>query len=272
MITDDFRQKVKQNVAANFDRSLVLYQAFEDRHHFFAALTAELAERIRLAPRSRVLDVGCGNGISARTLNARFGCRVLGVDLSEKMVEAGRGGGLGEEVRLVVGDAEQLDAVVGADVFDYVLYNASIFIIPDVDRAIRQAAACLRPGGKIAFSFYPRLAGPDDQDLLAEAFRRMGAPPPRFRVITEYEAACRALEAHCGPVTHHRWARPLDIPFLLDFFAIPAQSASLFPGLAYEARQAQVARLLGGLADWAPRGAAVVWRLAEGTKPQRADT
>jgi SAM-dependent methyltransferase len=271
MVSDDFRKKVKQNVAANFDQSLALYQAFEDRHGFFAALTAELAERIRLVPRSSVLDVGCGNGISARSLNERFGCRVLGVDLSATMVEAGRRSGLPEDVRLEVGDAEELAAVAGGEVFDYVLYNASIFILPDVERAIRQAAACLRPGGKIAFSFYPRLAGPEDRDLLEEAFLRIGAPPPKFRVITEYAAACRAVETHCGPVTHHRWIRPLDIPFLQDFFAIPAQSASLFPGCAYEVRQERAARLLGGLADWAPGGAAIVWRMAEGTKPLCAD-
>ena len=43
----------------------------------------------------------------------------------------------------------------------------------DADRAVREAAALLRPGGKIAFSFYPLLLGPGGEDLLDEAFRRV---------------------------------------------------------------------------------------------------
>jgi len=271
MSSEDFRRKVKQNVAANFDQSLAQYQAFEARHGFFAALTAELARRIGLAPGARVLDVGCGYGVSAETLHERLACTVLGVDLSPEMIAAGRRRGLPQGVRLEVGDGEDLAGIAGGGLFDYVLYNASLFIFPDADRAIREAAALLRPGGKIAFSFYPLLLGPDGEDLLDEAFRRQGAPPPRFRVITDYETACGALQRHCGAVTHHRWTRPLDVAFLADFFAIPAQSASLFPGRDYAARQARIAPLLEELRAWESRGGAVVWRLAESTKPRAGD-
>ena len=263
MANGDFSEKVKRNVAANFDRSLALYRTFEEKHHFFAALAAELAEWIGLQPHSTVLDVGCGNGISSQVLNERFGCQVLGVDLSPKMVAAGRAAIDSAAVRLMVGDGERLTELAAGRSFDYVLYNASIFIFPDVERTLTEAAACLNPGGKIAFSFYPHLAGPADEDLLAEAFHRIAEPVPRFRVITDYDRACRALSRHCGQVAHHRWVRPLDIEFLIDFFTIPAQSASLFPGLGYEARQEKVRRLFTGLADMTGTGA-IVWRMAQG--------
>jgi len=263
MKSPDFSHKVKQSVAANFDQSFAIYQDFEDKHHLFAELAAKLADWAGVSPGSAVLDLGCGNGISSRVLCERYGCRVLGIDLSPKMVEAGRQR-LADlrDVRLVVGDGELPGATVGDERFDCILYNAAIFVFPDVDLAFREAAKYLQTAGKIAFSFYPSVLGLDDEDLLEEAFRRTGYPPPKFRVITSYEAACRALEAHKGPVSHYRWFRPLDMEFLKDFFSIPAQSSSLFPGLAYEERQSRVYRLFDSIAD-CREGGSVVWRMAK---------
>lgn len=263
-----FNEKVKLNVKDNFDQSCQFYNEFEEKHRFFASLALKLAESINLKPDSMVLDVGCGSGISAQVLNKYYSCRILGVDLSEKMIEAGRLVCDSPDIRLEVGDGEKLADFVGDQVFDYILYNASIFIFPDVEQTIREAAGCLRPGGKIAFSFYPFLEGVAGEDLLTEAFNRLGEPVPRFRVITDYDKACLALSLHCERVTHHRWVRPLDIEFLQDFFSIPAQSASLFPGRDYEARRELVRRLFPTLSDLSER-ASIVWRMAEGVNPSK---
>ena len=269
MPSEGFIQKVKLNVAENFDQSCQIYQAFEEKHHLFADLAFKLAECIDLQPGSRVLDVGCGNGISARVLNKRFACRVLGVDLSPKMVALGRSCIDSEDIQLIVGDGEQLSALTQGALFDYVLYNASIFIFPDVTRTLSEAWTCLQPGGKIAFSFYPELLGPGEKDLFALAFERLGEPLPRFRMITDYAAACLALENQCGSIHHHCWQRPLDIEFLQDFFSIPAQSASLFPGRDYAQRRDLVVRLFAGLAEVNDQGK-ILWRMAEGLKVRRA--
>ncbi len=265
IISENFKKKVKCNVTANFDRSYRKYQAFEEKHQFFSALALKLADSINLQPETSVLDVGCGSGISAKALNDRFACRVLGVDLSEKMVAAGQTLCSSGDVRLMVGDGERLTALVADRVFDYVLYNASIFVFPDVDCTIREAFGCLRPGGKIAFSFYPELVGPGNTDLLAKAFARLGEPMPRYKVVTSYRQACLALERHCDGISHHQWVRSLDLDFLKDFFSIPAQSASLFPGQDYETRQERMAALFTTLADVGGQGR-IVWRMAEGVK------
>lgn len=265
MTSENFSRKIKLNVAENFDQSCQIYQDFEDKHHLFAVLAQKLAESIGLRPGSSVLDVGCGSGISAGVLNEKFACRVLGVDLSPKMVAFGRSRMTSPDIALVVGDGEQLGGTTRGAFFDYVLYNASIFIFPEVARTLSSAWGCLRAGGKIAFSFYPELIGPEEQDLLLAAFHRLGQPAPRYRVITDHGTACRALEAQCGNVLHHAWQMPLDKEFLIDFFSIPAQSASLFPGRAYPQRRELVARLFAGFT--APdEGGRIVWRMAEGTK------
>lgn len=262
MGSTEFNRKVKQNVSNNFDQSLSIYQDFEDRCHFFAEYTARMAEWMGVRPGSSVLDLGCGNGVSSRVLCERFGCRVLGIDISPKMVEAGQEmlSDL-EDVRLVLGDAESPGELAGEERFDYALYNASIFVFPDANRAVREAAKCLHPDAEIAFSFYPDILGLHGEDLMDEAFRRSGFIPPKFRVITTYEAACGALEEHKGPVSHYRWVRPLSIDFLKDFFSIPAQSASLFPGLDYEERRERVHRLFDSIADLTDKGS-VIWRMA----------
>ena len=261
----DFKEKVKRNVAKNFDQSIELYRAFEEKHRFFEAYTLKLAESIGVKKETAVLDVGCGYGLSARVLNERYGCRVMGVDLSPEMIAAGRSLENNPAIRLVVGDGEDLLGIVDGERFDYVLYNASIFIFPDAAKSLEAAHQCLRPGGKIAFSYYPQLIGTNDEDLFAVAFQRLGEPLPKFRVITDYPDACQALGACCGNVHHHQWRQPLDIAFVQDFFSIPAQSASLFPGRDYEARRDLSGRLFATLADVQGDGQ-IVWRMAEGTK------
>lgn len=261
----DFKEKVKRNVATNFDQSVQIYQSFEDKHHFFAAYALKLAEAIGLDDGASILDVGCGYGLSARALNERYGCRVMGVDLSPEMIATGLSLGTHDDICLMVADGENLSPVVGERLFDYVLYNASIFILPDVSRAVDEAFGCLRDGGKIAFSFYPQLIGDDEADLFAVAFERLGAPMPRYRMITDYPDACHALEARCGNIRHHRWVMPLDIGFIQDFFSIPAQSASLFPGCGYEERRDRARQLFATLEDMTENGH-IVWRMAEATK------
>jgi len=261
-----FQAKVKKRVADNFDQSYQLYEDFEKKHHFFYDLTVKLAENIGLRSGSEVLDVGCGNGISALALHEKFSCQVMGVDLSARMVAAGQElHGSNPEICLVKGDGEQLVEVVGARRFDYVLYNASIFIFPDAERSIREAVSCLQPGGTIAFSFYPQLLNAAGDDLLDLAFQRLDMSLPRFRVITDFRKACLALEKYVHPVVHYQWVRPFDLEFLRDFFSIPAQSASLFPGKDYIARRELVSRLFATLEDVAPESS-IIWRMAAGTK------
>jgi ubiquinone/menaquinone biosynthesis C-methylase UbiE len=259
-------RKIKKVVAGNFDKSFDHYRIFEEKHHFFADLTLGLARACGLAQGCRVLDVGCGNGASAEILSREFAAQVVGLDLSPEMIKDGRRRINDPRIRLEVGDAVNPQAVLKENErnFDAALYNASIFIIPDAEKSLEAAAACLKPGGVIGFSFYPQILAADGTDLFATAFDRCNLPRPKAQFVTSYEKALAGLQACCSEISESVWERAFSREFLTDFFSIPAQSASLFPRLQYEERCQLIPKLFAAPAAESAT-AKIVWRLAAGT-------
>jgi ubiquinone/menaquinone biosynthesis C-methylase UbiE len=99
----------------------------------------------RLAPGSRVLDVGCGSGVPvARALSAA-GHHVTGVDLSE--VQIARARELVPEAEFVNADAMSLDFAPGS--FDAVVSLYALIHLPldEQPQLLTRIATWLRPGG-----------------------------------------------------------------------------------------------------------------------------
>jgi SAM-dependent methyltransferase len=109
----------------------------------------------RLLPASlhgmRVLDLGCGVGYFAREARARGASAVIGVDLSERMLD---------EARRLTDDAaityvrSALEDFVAAEParFDLVVSTLALHYIADYAALVRRVAAWLVPGGRLAFS------------------------------------------------------------------------------------------------------------------------
>lgn len=101
----------------------------------------------------RVLDVASGTAGVAVEIARRSRARVVGVDLSSEMLEAGRAnvalaGEPGERVRLALARAERLpfpDAAFDAATFTYLLRYVS-----DVDATLAELARVLKPGAPVA--------------------------------------------------------------------------------------------------------------------------
>jgi ubiquinone/menaquinone biosynthesis C-methylase UbiE len=114
--------------------------------------TAALAERLGLAPGTRVLDIGCGIGGPARFFASRHGCRVVGIDLTPEFVAAGtaltRRVGLADRVELRVGSA--LDLPVNDGTFDAATLLHVGMNVPDKGALCAAAHRALRPGGSFA--------------------------------------------------------------------------------------------------------------------------
>jgi len=72
------------------------------------ATTRELIELCHVNQDAYVLDVGCGVGATACYLAKRYGCRVVGVDLRESMIERSNERARKEGVEDRVVDAQNL--------------------------------------------------------------------------------------------------------------------------------------------------------------------
>lgn len=108
----------------------------------------------RLLPASlrdkRVLDLGCGLGYFAREARARGAREVVGVDLSERMLDAARARTNDPAISYVRAELEQFDP--GDATFDVVVSSLALHYIADYPALVRRVAACLVPGGRFAFS------------------------------------------------------------------------------------------------------------------------
>lgn len=117
------------------------------------ALTWELARRCGVGAATRVLDVGTGLGGTARALAHRYGCRVVGVDLSPPRCAGAeslnRRVGLDSLVRVVCGDFLTVELPPRA--FDLVISQSCFVHFPDPALLLERCAELLAPGGRVAF-------------------------------------------------------------------------------------------------------------------------
>jgi SAM-dependent methyltransferase len=100
---------------------------------------------------TRLLDVGCGTGISSVAFQRR-GFDVTGCDLANEMLDIARAK-TGSPVEYVVADMRRLPAALGVfDVVTWVDDVANHMLTPeDLVAAMRSSRARLRPGGVLVF-------------------------------------------------------------------------------------------------------------------------
>jgi 2-polyprenyl-3-methyl-5-hydroxy-6-metoxy-1,4-benzoquinol methylase len=115
---------------------------------FFPASTALMGEVRGL----RICDLACGQGRVARYL-ADQGAQVVGVDISEKLLDLARcyESAAPRGVTYVHADVERTDALQD-ERFDGVICNMALMDIPNLEPALRTVSRILRPGGWFVFS------------------------------------------------------------------------------------------------------------------------
>lgn len=114
------------------------------------AFYASMAAIGQVADGGTIVDAPCGSGVALRALRPEQRVRYLGFDLSPRMLKRARryAGRLGlRQVELAEADAETLPlAEASADLF---LSYFGLHCFPHPDAAVREAARCLRPGGRV---------------------------------------------------------------------------------------------------------------------------
>ncbi len=141
-------ERAVYNEGEVFKASVALHVRFAhvftcpNAHHAEAYRRRELERRV---PRREVLEIGCFDGFRMREY-ARLGPeRMIGIDISDVLVDRARAGGLDARVM----DGNQLQFPDGS--FDCVLGTAVLHHL-DYERAIREVHRVLRPGGTAIFT------------------------------------------------------------------------------------------------------------------------
>jgi ubiquinone/menaquinone biosynthesis C-methylase UbiE len=124
------------------------------------AITASLGcgnpfERANLRPGEVVLDLGSGGGLDALVAARRVGTdgHVFGVDMSEEMISLAQTNAASagaENVAFLKGDMESIPLPRAS--VDVIISNCVVNLVPDKQKALREAHRVLRPDGRLAIS------------------------------------------------------------------------------------------------------------------------
>jgi len=138
-----------------------------------------------------VLDIGCGTGITSKSI-AELGANVVGVDISDKLIEFAQIHSAHKNVRYIVADAtvldlkEKFDVISIIDVMEHILsHRLSDFLGAISRHASEKTVIYLNiPDGR--YQRYIRIHHPDrlqivdedyDPDLLVSLFKEIGFQP-----------------------------------------------------------------------------------------------
>jgi arsenite methyltransferase len=138
--------------------------------------TEEIIELCHISEGKYVLDVGCGAGQTPCYIAKRHGCRVVGVDINERMIERSRERaereGLAGRVEFRVADAQDLP--FEDDLFDAVITESVTAFPEDKKGAVREYARVTRPGGYVGLNESTWLKAPPPPEMVAWASQDLG--------------------------------------------------------------------------------------------------
>jgi ubiquinone/menaquinone biosynthesis C-methylase UbiE len=145
---------IKQCCANVYGSDAAKYLLGDSFHPGGLRLTEELAALFLLDPTTVVLDVASGKGTTAFFLAEKFGCSVIGVDLSEQNVlEASAEAAtrnLSALVEFRLADAEALP--FDPESFDAIICECAFCTFPSKQTAAFETARVLKPGGRVGIS------------------------------------------------------------------------------------------------------------------------
>ena len=131
-----------------------ILQAHDQDHYGGVEALDTLARKAGIQATSSVLDVCCGIGGPSRYLAHNYGCRVMGLDLTESRIQSARRFTqmvkLDQLVDFRQGNA--LDMPFADHAFDVVIGQEAWLHVPNKARLIEECARVVQEGGIIAFT------------------------------------------------------------------------------------------------------------------------
>jgi len=124
--------------AEDYDDTLAQWQ-YEAPEQVAARLKQELDTD------SRVLDAGCGTGLSGKALAAAGFTAIDGMDVSERSLEVAAGLGVYRSLAHV--DMQKLPLPYNDDSYDGLVCVGVLTYVPDSDNILREFCRIVKPGG-----------------------------------------------------------------------------------------------------------------------------
>jgi ubiquinone/menaquinone biosynthesis C-methylase UbiE len=116
--------------------------------------TQEMAELCHLGEGQELLYVGAGAGTAATRIVQVYGCRLVGIDLLESMVQSANEWAKRRGVKHLVdfrqGDAQ--DLAFEDNRFDVLFCESVNTFVPDLDRAASEYVRVVKPGGYVGLN------------------------------------------------------------------------------------------------------------------------
>ena len=129
--------------AENYDQTLAQW------NYQSPIIVATMLRREGL-PDNRILDAGCGTGLSGRALHEAGFQRVTGIDISQASLDVAARAGVYE--RLLQVNMQQLPLPLQTDEFDAAQCVGVLTYLPDTEAILREFCRVVRPGGLVAFT------------------------------------------------------------------------------------------------------------------------
>ena len=193
-------------------------------------------ERLPWRGDERVLDVGCGPGgllqqMARQSAMARHRAQtdlpggwgaLIGFDFSAGMAAKAARSAAGQPVHFYVADAQSVPCADGF--FDVVMARHMLYHVPDIERAVAEAARVLRPGGHFLVTTNGAASMAEYQALCDGAAARFGGIHSPERVTNRFslEDAPAFLAPHFEQVETHTLPGILRFPTaqpFVDYFA-----------------------------------------------------
>jgi ubiquinone/menaquinone biosynthesis C-methylase UbiE len=138
--------------------------------------TRELAELCYIDDDKYVLNVGCGVGIASCYVAERYGCRLVGIDISEKMVsrsiERVKRRNLEDKVEFKVADARDLP--FDDSTFDAVLSESVTVFFEDKLEGVSEYVRVTKPGGYVGLNEGTWIKTPPPREFVEYWWRVVG--------------------------------------------------------------------------------------------------
>ena len=165
-------------VIETYDQSAVDYDAIMKRYWHIER--EPLIASLQLKPGQTVLDAAVGTGLNLSTYPE--GVHVVGVDLSEKMIDEARKKRVSADITFQVSDICNLDFPDNS--FDAAASGFTFCVVNDPVLALKEILRVTKPGAFIAILDYCKSQNPEIQkwqELIFDAASQLGFPTGKIK-------------------------------------------------------------------------------------------